>query len=198
VSSWYPAAISELGPDWKAGGVEAFRHGKGAVVHSAEGSLEGAFSVLRGPRQASWHFSVAKDGRVFQHYLLNVWTWHAGPANDRYAGVECEGVAGEALTEAQLAALVGLLRWIAEQESWPGFVRGQTLFEHNEFMATACPSGRIPWDAVIARCRGAPVPSAEAQLRGLVAAAFVVSVGNPLSDLGQEDRDAVRYVASRL
>ena len=37
----------------------------GLVVHSAEGSLVGLLSVLDGTREASWHFSMAQDGRVF-------------------------------------------------------------------------------------------------------------------------------------
>ena len=198
--TWYPPAHAAPGPEWKTGGGgEILRPSShGAVVHSAEGSLEGALAVLHGDREASWHFTVAKGGRVYQHYPLDAWTWHAGPLNADHAGIECEGVAGEALTDPQLAALVGLLQWIAHQESWPGYVRGQTLREHNEVMATACPSGRIVWDIVIALCLGAPKPSAETQLRALVAAAFVLSIGHPLSDLSQEDRDAVRYVASQL
>lgn len=219
---WYPAALQEHGPWGKrnnpgGGG----RGGDGVVIHSAEGSLESTLATLRGPKEASWHFTVAKAGTVFQHYELHDQCWHAGPrANPYYVGIECEGRAGEGLTELQLAALAALVRWIADQDGWPLFERGVSLFEHNEFMATSCPSGRIPWDLLIPMIEAAPSgdeappddfplppdtsppaappPSVEAQLRGLVAAAFVVSVGNPLSDLSLDDRAAVRFVADQL
>jgi len=198
--SWYPWAAAEPGPNWKtgAGDGRTVRDNKGAVLHSAEGYLEGAVSVLHGPRQASWHFTLCQDGRVFQHYPLEAITWHAGAANDDYVGIEHEGVAGQPLTPPQIEAGVNLLKWIALQDDWPAFERSVTLFEHNEFMATSCPSGRIPWDVLIGRLVGPPAPPRNAQLSGLIAALFVVSVDHPLSDLAPQDREAVRYVASLL
>src|SRR5439155_12482154 len=149
---WCPFAVRHDGPAVKAGGL---RSGKGAVLHSAEGPLAASFRILSltaGARpadwQKSWHFTVAQDGAVFQHYPLGVVTWHAGPkANPFYTGIEHEGVAGEPLTPAQLAGSARLLLWIAGAEGWPGPAAGwrgapgeRLLFEHNEFMATACPS----------------------------------------------------------
>lgn len=146
----YTAAIWRPGPPQKQNSTP--RNGKGGVLHSMEGSLAAALGELDKPeRLASWHFSNPKNGALLQHYETEAATWHAGPtANPFYIGIEHEGVAGEPLTEVQIANDVGLLRWLAEQEGWPGFIRHLTLWEHNEFMQTSCPSGRIPWDRIIA------------------------------------------------
>jgi N-acetyl-anhydromuramyl-L-alanine amidase AmpD len=116
-----------------------------------EGSLSAALGELdKLDRRASWHFSNPKSGPLLQHYETELPTWHAGyEANCAYIGIEHEGVTGQPLTEVQIANDVALLRWLAQQEGWPGFVRKVSLWEHNEFMATACPSGRIPWARII-------------------------------------------------
>jgi N-acetyl-anhydromuramyl-L-alanine amidase AmpD len=115
-----------------------------------EGSYGGALTVLTGNSQASWHFSVLKDGRVIQHYPTTSACWHAGgpAANNKFIGIEHEGRVGEALTPEQLASSVGLVRWIAQEEGWL-MARHTTMFEHNEVYNTACPSGRIPWEAYV-------------------------------------------------
>ncbi len=221
-SGWYPWAWAEGGPAGKVGAIGGVLHrtGKGAVIHSAEGSLQAALAVLNGPKLASWHFTVAKEGQVFQHYALDIVTWHAGAANGLYTGIECEGVAGETVGGPQLDALTNLLLWIGDQEDWEAYARGVTLFEHNEFMATACPSGRIPWDRLISRLEGEPAiwgpaplpdvkpepdpassdpyPLPERAVKALVAAAFVISIGRPLSDLSAEDRVTVIDLAHHL
>jgi len=149
--TWGAFAIARPGPDWKLG---QYPHGAnkiaGAVFHSAEGSLEGAFSVLDGPRRASWHITVSKGGQYYQHYAIEKVTWHAGlEANPLYIGVEFEGIAGEPLTPEQVHTGGQLLLWLHDRGGWAEYTRGVTLFEHNEFMPTACPSGRIPWDELI-------------------------------------------------
>ena len=137
----------------------------GMILHSAEGSLASALGVLDGPRQVSWHFTVCKDGRIFQHYDLASACWHAGRklANLAWVGVEHEGVAGEVISGAQLQASVDLVKWVAAQEHWTptrGLV-GRTLFEHNEVSATSCPSHRIPWPDLMALVEGPSQPPQE-------------------------------------
>lgn len=133
---------------------------QGLVIHSAEGSLAGLFSVLDGAREASWHFSVAQDGRVYQHVDTNniAWTNGSQQANTKFWGIECEGGGpgnrGEPLTEPQYQALVGVVRWLWDTHGQSVFVRQQTLWEHREMTrfgatATSCPSGRIPWTRLI-------------------------------------------------
>ena len=135
---------------------------QGMVFHSMEGSLAGAFGRMDIPldasnpyTQASWTFSVGKDGTVYQHADTDDITWTNGSyeANKRFWGVENEGRAGEPLTEPQYQGLLGLVRWIYPAHGL-GFVRQQTAWEHNEMgrfgsAATACPSGRIPWERLL-------------------------------------------------
>jgi len=128
--------------------------GDGVVIHSAEGSLSSAQGVLAGPREASWHFFVCKDGRVFQHVdTANIaWTNGSFAANKKFWGIENEGMAGEPLTEPQFQSLAKLVKWLLGPLP---HIRGQTLWEHNEMTAfgalpTACPSNRIPWTRLIA------------------------------------------------
>lgn len=121
---------------------------EGVICHSAEGYEAGLWAQLYGPA-VSWHFTVLKDGRIFQHYPLTASTWHAGShgQNARLIGIEHEGVAGEPLTPVQLASSVGLVRWLAGVAQWGRLERGKNLFEHHEVNpSTNCPSGRIPWD----------------------------------------------------
>lgn len=150
---WYPEAALIPGPAWKQNYFDcSARIGNGAVVHSMEGRWQAALARLDSSEQASWHFSLTYEGALMQHYPLEAVCWHAGGyANRRWFGIECEGRAGEPLTDAQVVALVKLLKWAAKERSWSGFVLKKdtgTLHEHNWYMATACPSGRIPWTMV--------------------------------------------------
>src|SRR3954454_17405963 len=94
--TWCPFAVRHDGPATKVDG--GWRTGLGAVLHSADGSLEGAFGELAkvsGAKpsdwQKSWHFTVDDSG-IFQHYPLEAQTWHAGPAaNPYYVGIEHTG-----------------------------------------------------------------------------------------------------------
>jgi hypothetical protein len=154
----YPNATWRPGPAEKQGYPGAgVRTGKGAVLHSMEGSLAGGLGELDKPeRRASWAFSNPKVGPLLQHYEAEAVTWHGGgiQANTQFIGIEHEGMAGQPLTENQIVNVVGLLRWLAEVEAWPGFVRFLTLWEHRDMTRfgsapTACPSGRIPWERII-------------------------------------------------
>ena len=148
--SLYPEAIWEQGPDYKY--YDAMHAVFEVVCHSMEGWMAGARSRIHGSgplNQASWHFSITKDGTVYQHYPLTASTWHAGStwATTPLIGIEHEGRAGEPLTEAQVEASVRLVKWIAQWAGWKP-ERLKNLWEHNEVSAspTACPSNRIPWE----------------------------------------------------
>ena len=197
----YVWAVQRPGPPEKVGyGNVTTRQGTGAVVHSAEGSLASALAVLESERQVSWHFTVSKNGLVYQHYDASLVCWHAGPkANPYYVGIECEGLAGEELTSPQADALCELLRWLHEANNWPPAQRDVTLFEHNHFMATSCPSGRIPWDYVLEALQrppsepgqpdnGSPAPaSSEAPAAAAEATLYKVrAFANAILDLTME------------
>ena len=151
----YPEAISRPSDKHGYRGDDAIL-GLGIVGHSMEGSLAAAFGELdRADRQASWPFSVAKDGRVYQHINTLQISYASGSyeANKRFWSIEHEGVASEPLTGPQLAATIALMGWLLSKHNLKP-VRKETLWEHREMTAygaspTACPSGRIPWPVII-------------------------------------------------
>lgn len=152
---WCPFAVRRDAPAWKQGYTGATVNLlEGIVDHSAEGPLSACFSVLDSQhRYASWWATVAKDGAIYQHYPLTAVTWHAGglEANRRFVGIEHEGRVGEPLTDWQYEATLRLHIWLWPQMGLGEPERQVNLWEHREMTrfgspATACPSGRIPWD----------------------------------------------------
>jgi hypothetical protein len=134
------------------------------VDHSQEGTQAGAYSVLDGPAQSSWTFSLPKFSEPIQHYGLTKITWHAGLPGDRrhdtslignltLVGKEHEGKAGEPWTENQVywSAKID----VALRELCPAFGANpptlrKNMWEHRWLSATSCPSGRNPWHAKFA------------------------------------------------
>lgn len=158
--SFYPHAIWSPGPIDKQGypGL-AVNARRGVICHSMVGAYVHAKARLDSADRASWHFSVLKDGTVHQHYDTMAVTWHAGvkQINGIFVGIEHEGGGyfpngepnfSEPLTAAQLEASIALVTYLADEGGYD-LVRddpGRGLHEHNEYYATACPSGRIPWE----------------------------------------------------
>lgn len=145
VAEWISWAVRRPGPAQK---VYTQRNQQlGLVLHSMEGRLEGSFRELDKPeREASWTFSNALDGTLYQHYPTTASCWASGnfEANTRFLAMESEGVAGTLLNEAQVATAQRLCEEL-------GFTtRRINLWEHNEVATqwapngggTACPSGR--------------------------------------------------------
>lgn len=135
---------------------------KGIALHSAEGYAGTLLDLaVNGP--LSWHLSNLFDGRLIQHYPFTVQTWHANVANPFLIGMEDEGKTPEdpTLNDLQIGNAVNV---IAELSLWKGWAPRRpndeddthhTLWEHNEVVriggsGTACPSGRIPWDTILA------------------------------------------------
>ena len=83
------------------------------ILHtSASGtatSLHGWFSNK--DAQASSHFHVDNQGRVEQYLDTNHISWANGEGNSRSVTIETQGTGTEPWTDAQVTALVGLLRW---------------------------------------------------------------------------------------
>lgn len=191
MSLWYPGVFRDPGPAWKVGydgtrlrlryrNVLAYRSICGAVLHSMEGRLHAALGRLDSNDLASWTVSNPTVRGLLQHYPLEEATWHAGGwANRRFFGIEHEGRAGESLTSAQVDDTVDFLAWAAEEELWPGFIHeegeGGTLHAHRWYMATACPSDRIPWTTIITRLE--PEPSDPCALLRLNVAKWEECVG---------------------
>ncbi len=160
--TWLSFCARRPGPEWKTGygtGDRTLAQIEGVVDHSMEGSMAGAYSVLDGPRQSSWTFSIPKVGEPVQHYSLQKIPWHAGLPGDRrtdtslignltLVGKEHEGKKGEPWTENQVfwSAKID----VALRRLCPAFgANPPTLrlnqWEHNWLSATSCPSGRNPW-----------------------------------------------------
>lgn len=149
---------------------------RGIFLHSAEGYAGGLWANLNNinpplKNRVSWHLTNLFTGELYQHYPLTARCWHATAANDDYVGMEHEGKVPEfpSLTEAQIVTSTRVIQELADHYGWaprraPGLT--QTLWEHREVTrlggtATACPSGRIPWDEIMRRLRPAPAPKME-------------------------------------
>ena len=150
---WYPAATILRGPPdkfWPERNTCA-----GVILHSMGGRLDVALDMLADTAlRKSWHFSIGKNGIVYQHYPITASVFHSGNRymNGQLVGIEHEGGLSsnpsEPLTALQEAASVALVQWVAAECGWEpkrGGGAGQTLWEHNEVSLTACPSGRIDW-----------------------------------------------------
>lgn len=173
---WFDWAIRTPGPNNKlnrdTNGVPLFNPARGIFLHSAEGYKSTLLNLaVNGP--LSWHLSNCMDGELHQHYPLTVQTWHASAANPRYIGMEEEGVhtVETSLNQAQIDNSVRVIKELSEWRGWtPARPTGptditHTLWEHNEVTriggsATACPSGRIPWDTILSLLNApAPIPT---------------------------------------
>lgn len=84
----------------------------GVVLHIMQGTLDGTDSWFHNPAaQASAHFGVGKDGRVFQWVNTEARAWAQAAGNPSYLSIECEGYHGDALTQRQVAAVAGIVAW---------------------------------------------------------------------------------------
>jgi len=154
-------AIPRLGPPQKQGYIDyksrALVDIRGEIKHSMVGPFYAALGTLLSlSNNTSWHFSVLQNGTVYQHYPLETIAWHAGFMADlAYIGVEHEGGplgprVSQLLTKPQYQSTLRLTRELRRLLPHLGPPSRETnLREHKEFMATACPSERIPWDRLI-------------------------------------------------
>ena len=144
---------------------------RGQVVHSVEGWFTYVSpSGVMLARGNSWGVTIMRSGQVWRHRPRPTWVnWHAGgPAqNVGTDGIEMEGK-DQPWTEAQRASLVRVLQEAQDWLGWPAYrVAGLTsrtqegirqalilqdygsLWEHNWFDYTTCPSGRNDWPWLI-------------------------------------------------
>ena len=147
-------------------------NGGGEFWHSQQGRQAVAILMFQNPAtEVSAHFLFPKVGKPVQMVDSDDPAWHTGGyvaddplpggpgigsfANLYFHGFEFEGGSpgnlSEPLTKNQIDWGIQITRWLREvHESRMIYVRRETLWEHNEVRATACPSGRIPWTKVIA------------------------------------------------
>lgn len=169
VDGWLDWATREPGPANKQ--YPTPNRGIGIAWHSMEGWYPGSLAELMKPdRQASWTFSLLRDGALMQHYPVTASCWASGNAgaNTRYWSVELEGIQSMPIDDGQLRTA---LRIISEWEAHTGLVAtregepddGRTMVQHREVATlwspnagpTACPSERYArlWEALASRAQ---------------------------------------------
>ncbi|MEU1805829.1 peptidoglycan-binding protein [Streptomyces sp. NPDC019937] len=112
-----PGATWRPVPNCTRGGQESVR---GVVLHIMQGTLDGSDSWFRNSKsQASAHFGVGKDGRIFQWVDTADRAWAQAAGNRAWLSIEHEGEAGDALTEKQLAATARIVAWAHAEHGVP-------------------------------------------------------------------------------
>lgn len=171
---WIDWAIRKPGPANKvnAGTNQVY----GIFLHSAEGYEQGLWSQLANA-PVSWHLTNLFDGRLYQHYPLTARCWHATAANQSYVGMEHEGrvLVEPTLTDAQIRTAVKVIQEIKAKYIWlarrpnSAIDTSHTLWEHKEVVrlggsSSACPSGRIPWQTILAQLQQPPPQQEEGNM----------------------------------
>lgn len=125
------------------------------VLHHTEmDSAEGALRVLRAgdpERRVSAHYLIGADGRLYQLVSEQDRAWHAGAAswggiedlNSASIGIELDNDGSAPFAEAQIQALLRLLRDISQRLSIPP----QLVIGHGDIAPTRKhdPSALFPW-----------------------------------------------------
>jgi hypothetical protein len=162
-----PGATWRPVPNCTKGGQDSVR---GVVLHVMAGTLDGSDSWFRNPAaQASAHFGVGKDGRIFQWVDTADRAWAQADGNRTWLSIEHEGQGGDSLTAKQLTATASIVAWMhkthgvklqnAESPSGTGIgwhgMGGAAWGGH-----TACPGTPIKNQrgAIIAAAGGNPAP----------------------------------------
>ena len=146
--------------------------------HVIDGTIEGLRAWVAKPEsQVSYHFCVAKDGRIDQYVALANAAWHAGyvgaPSwpllplgvnpNLVTIGVSLEGHSGEAVPEAQYQALLWLDRLLLKDT---GLAPSRdTLIGHHQIDSinrAYCPGPAFPWARLFADLGVTQKPEEEA------------------------------------
>ena len=163
----------------------------GEFWHSMVGSLAAAKSRFVNPaEEVSAHFLFPRVGIPTQMVDSDDAAWHTGNylANLHFHGVEFEGGApgnlSEPLTDNQIDWGVKITRWLRDGRP-KIYVRRETLWEHNEVKATACPSGRIPWARVISSLEDG---MDEAAVRKMIEDAILAMTDGPGNCVGTDHR----------
>ena len=156
-------------------GTPNFREGRGGrkiiaiVDHITAGLMPGCLSWMQNPKaQASAHYLVTRDGRIYQLVKDEDTAWHAGIVNkpswplydrtnpNRYTlGIEHEGLPNEPLAEPQYQATLWLHRQLVNKHGIPvdrdhiiGHYRIDSVNKAN------CPGPKFPWDRLFADLKG--------------------------------------------
>jgi len=141
------------------------------IIHVMQGWANTAKEWAReGHYGASWHFTVARDGKVCQHLGFADGGYHAGisatkPApswklwrgyavnvNNYTVGIEHEGFTGEVFPAAQIEASAKLSRWLCDRLGFPAdrdHIVGH--YEIDRVDRANDPGPTFPWTAYLAQ-----------------------------------------------
>lgn len=92
----------------------------GVVVHIMQGTLEGSHSWFDNSRsQASSHFGVSREGKIYQFVDTADRAWAQGSGNRDYLSIENEGYDKDGLSAAQVKANAKILKWAHDKYKVP-------------------------------------------------------------------------------
>ncbi|MEU7431097.1 peptidoglycan-binding protein [Streptomyces sioyaensis] len=104
-------------PNRTKGGQRSVR---GVVLHIMQGTLDGSDSWFRNTEaEASAHFGVGTDGRIYQWVDTADRAWAQADGNRDWLSIEHEGHAGDKLTDKQLAATARIVAWMHAEHGVP-------------------------------------------------------------------------------
>lgn len=164
---------------------------QGVVLHIMEGTLDGSDSWFRNPTaQASAHFGVGRDGRIYQWVDTADRAWAQVAGNRMWLSIEHEGHTGDSLTPVQLAATARVVAWMHDVHSVP-------------LIAVDSPSGHgIGWHGMggaawggHTACPGDPI---KAQRADIIAAAGGGTPPSKETDMALTDADVEKVLATRM
>ncbi|MDR1647396.1 MAG: N-acetylmuramoyl-L-alanine amidase [Zoogloeaceae bacterium] len=138
--------------------------------HTSNNNLEKAWATLSSPVSGvSSHYLIGRDGRVLQLVDENLRAWHAGASrwggqsdmNSASIGIELDNDGMEPFPEAQIEALLALLRELQARHRFPA----ANVLGHADVAPTrkSDPSALFPWVRLAAAGFGlwcdAPAPA---------------------------------------
>ena len=196
------------------------------ILHyTGEDDAERALAILSDPfRAVSAHYLVARDGRIHQLVDERDRAWHAGESrwgattdlNSSSIGIELDNNGTEPFAEAQITALLGLLRDVVDRNRIPA----ANILGHSDVAPRRKidPGPAFPWGTLAQQGFGLwceppypPAPDAFDALAGLRAIGYDISEpdaairafkrhfapGDSAGELGPGDRALIQCLARR-
>jgi N-acetyl-anhydromuramyl-L-alanine amidase AmpD len=174
--------------------------GQGVVIHATRSGksmnpteLEGTLNWFKNPvAQVSSHWVIGRNGEKVRVIADDRQAWHAGIHNATHWGIEVvQGVESDGFTEPQLMALVEVCKGygVPVAHDMNGFV-GHQETPQGRAVGKSDPGRLFPWEWFIEQIQEVPVDK-DAQIKALAAALFILTLGNPITDLGPEDQSAL-------
>ena len=167
------------------------------VDHITAGLMPGCLSWMRNPAaKASAHYLITRAGVIYQLVKEADTAWHAGEVKrpswrlydgtnpNRYTiGIEHEGKAGDALTEAQYQATLWLHRQLVQKYGIPAdqdYIIGH--YRIDSVNRPNCPGPGFPWGRLFADLKGGngdmkvgmEIPEVKVTMQGKVAEKSVI------------------------